>query len=65
MTPRPFLLLPVLCGIGAAQSLRNLGDMAGFWGVFWGALACVGFGVVVAFMVGWSQVEVTEGRKSE
>lgn len=57
------ILLPVLCGIGAAMSLRNLGDMAGFWGMFWGVLACVGFGVVVAFVLEGPKVEVTEGRR--
>ena len=61
MTPRLPILIPVIGGVAAAMSLRNLLDMGGPWSVFWGALACVGFGLVVAFLAGWPEVREEKG----
>ena len=61
MTPRLLILIPILGGMLALASVQALADMAGKWGAFFGVLACVGSGLVVAFLVGWPEVRATEG----
>ena len=59
MTPRLPILLPILGGVMAtvvALELRALHPYA----LVLGLIGYVGFGLVVAFLVGWPAVEVSD-----
>ena len=56
MIPRLPILLPILGAVMAYASAQAVGEMAGVWGVVFVGFGYVGFGLVVAFLVGWPQL---------
>ena len=62
MTRLP-VLFAVVGGVLAYACADRVGDIAGFGAMVTVLFGYLGFGMAVAYFVGWPRVEVTEGRR--